>query len=157
MRATFVKTLTELAGQDERVVLLTGDLGYTVLESFIEAHPKRFFNAGVAEQNMIGMATGLAEAGFLPFTYSISTFAALRGYEFLRNGAVKHHLPVRVVGIGGGFEYGSAGLSHHGLEDLGAMRLQPGLRVIAPADAAQARAALLATWDGPDPIYYRVG
>jgi transketolase len=157
MRVTFIKTLTELAERDPRILLLTGDLGYTVLDPFIEKFPPRFFNMGVAEQNMIGFATGLAEAGFIPFIYSISTFASLRAYEFIRNGPVLHRLPVRIVGVGGGFEYGHAGVSHYGLEDVGAMRLQPGLTLICPADHEQSRAALLATWGLPGPIYYRLG
>lgn len=157
MRGTFLKTLLELAGQDERVMLLTGDLGYTILEPFAEQIPERFYNVGVAEQNMVGLATGLAEAGFIPFVYSIITFASLRPYEFIRNGPVLHHLPVRIAAIGGGFEYGHGGPTHHGLEDVGVMRVQPGLTVIAPADHAQTRTALLATWDLPGPVYYRLG
>jgi transketolase len=157
MRKTFAATLMELAARDPRVMLLTGDLGFMVLEPFMEQFPDRFINAGVAEQNMIGMATGLAQAGFLPFCYSIVTFAALRPYEFIRNGPVLQKLPVRIVSVGGGFEYGDAGPTHHGVEDVAIMRAQPGLTVIAPADAAQARAALLATWDAPTPIYYRLG
>ena len=157
MRATFIKTLVELAHRDPRIVLLTGDLGYLVVEPFAEAFPERFINAGVAEQNLVGLSTGLAESGFLPFVYSIATFAALRAYEFIRNGPVQHRLPVRIVGVGTGFEYGANGLSYYALEDVGALRLQPGLQVIAPADPLQARNALLATWQLPDPIYYRLG
>ena len=93
MRATFSGPLVEIAEEDERIVLLTGDLGFTVVEPFAERFPDRFFNVGVAEQNMIGVATGLAEAGFVPFAYSIATFATLRAYEFVRNGPVLHHLP----------------------------------------------------------------
>jgi transketolase len=157
MRKTFTRTLIELAERDSRIVLLTGDLGFMVLEPFIERFPDRFFNVGVAEQNMVGLATGLAEAGYLPFVYSIVTFAALRPYEFIRNGPILHQLPVRVVSVGGGFEYGDAGPTHHGLEDVAVMRTQPGIMTITPADAAQTRAALLATYDTPRPIYLRLG
>jgi transketolase len=157
MRARFIRTLTDLAARDPRIILLTGDLGYTVIEPFLDQFPDRFFNVGVAEQNMIGLATGLAESGLIPFTYSIATFATLRPYEFIRNGPVLHHLPVRIVGVGGGLEYGTAGLTHHALEDVGVMRIQPGLSVIAPADAAQAETALRATWDHLGPVYYRLG
>lgn len=156
MRKVFVKTLLELAQKDERIMLLTGDLGFTVLEPFRDAFPKRFFNCGVAEQNMAGIAAGLAEAGFIPFFYSIVTFAVLRPYEFIRNGAILHQLPVRIVGVGGGFEYGSAGITHYGLEDIAVMRTQPGITVIAPADSAQARSAILESWDLPGPVYYRL-
>jgi transketolase len=157
MRAAFVSTLVELAEQDPRILLLTGDLGFMALEPFADRFPDRFINVGVAEQNMVGVATGLAEAGFLPYVYSIVPFAALRPYEFIRNGPVLHRLPVRIVGVGGGFEYGTAGSSHYGLEDVGAMRLLPGLTIIAPADHRQTRAAMAATWDLPGPIYYRIG
>src|SRR3954454_19018313 len=145
MRATFVRTLCELADRDPRVVFMTGDLGYTVVEPFAERHPDRFFNVGVAEQNMVGLATGLAEAGFIPFVYSIATFATLRPYEFIRNGPVKHRLPVRIAGVGGGFDYGPDGTSHHALEDIAITRALPGLTVISPADFEQARSALRAT------------
>ena len=128
MRGAFVRTLMGLAERDPRILLLTGDLGYTVLEPFAERFPDRFFNVGVAEQNMVGLATGLAGAGFIPFVYSIVTFASLRAYEFIRNGPILHHLPVRIVGVGGGFEYGTAGATHHGLEDVGVMRIQPVLQ-----------------------------
>lgn len=157
MRAAFFRTLTEMTERDERIVLLTGDLGFMAIEPFATQFPDRFVNVGVAEQNMIGLATGLAEAGFLPFVYSIATFAALRPYEFIRNGPILHQLPVRIVGMGGGFEYGSAGSTHHGLEDIGVMRIQPGITVIAPADPAQTRSALLTTWHTPGPIYFRLG
>ena len=139
MRGTFVNTLCDIARQDERIVLLTGDLGFTVLEPFREAHPKRFYNVGVAEQNMVGLATGLAESGLIPFCYSIGTFASLRPFEFIRNGPVLHHLPVRIVGLGAGFEYGTAGTTHFSLEDIGVLRTQPGLDIIAPADFEQRR------------------
>jgi len=157
MRSAFAKTLTALAEHDQRILLLSGDLGYMALEPFADNFPKRFYNVGVAEQNMVGLATGLAEAGFIPFVYSIVPFAALRPYEFIRNGPVQHQLPVRIVGMGGGFEYGTNGLSHYGLEDVGVMRIQPGMTVIAPADHQQASAAIRASWNLPGPVYYRLG
>lgn len=157
MRKAFATTLAELAAQDERIVLLTGDLGYMALEPFAERWPERFFNVGVAEQNMVGIATGMAEAGFIPWVYSIVTFASLRPFEFIRNGPVQHQLPVRIVGVGGGVEYGNNGLSHYGLEDIGVLRTQPALTIIAPSDSAQTRTALQETWDLPGPIYFRLG
>jgi transketolase len=157
MRATFIRTLGDLAERDERILFLTGDLGFSVVEPLAARIGRRFINVGVAEQNMVGLATGLAEAGFIPFVYSIATFASLRPYEFIRNGPLLHNLPVRIIGVGGGFEYGTAGSTHHALEDLGVMRLQPGLRVIAPADFQQTAAALNATWDLPGPTYFRIG
>ncbi len=157
MRQAFVEALAELATDDPSIVLLTGDLGYTVVEPFVERFPDRFFNMGVAEQNMLAVATGLAASGCTPYAYSIATFASMRGYEFFRNGPVLHELPVRLVGVGGGLDYGHNGATHYALEDVGIMRLQPGLAVVAPADPAQARSAVLATADLPGPMYLRLG
>jgi transketolase len=157
MRKALSTTLAELGQKDDRILLLTGDLGFMALEPFSDRFPDRFINVGVAEQNMVGLGTGLAESGFIPFLYSIATFASMRAYEFIRNGPIMHELPVRIVGVGGGFEYGTAGPTHYGVEDLGLMRLQPGITVIAPADHQQARNAVLQTWDLPGPIYYRLG
>jgi transketolase len=156
VRREFVQGLVDLAADDDRIVLLTGDLGFAALEPFIERFPDRFFNAGVAEQNMMGVATGLAEAGFTPYAYSISTFASMRGYEFIRNGGVLHGLPVRVVGIGEGVDYGHNGMTHYALEDLALMRAQPGLAVIAPVDSAQVVPALRAVQELPGPAYIRL-
>ncbi len=157
MRNAFIQLLTELAGSDERILLLCMDLGYTVVEPFREAHPKRFFNTGVCEQSTLAMATGLAEGGFIPFVYTIATFATARPYEFIRNGPALHRLPVRVVGVGGGFEYGHAGPTHHSLDDIGLIRLLPGMTILAPADHQQARTCLRASWNRPGPVYYRLG
>jgi len=157
MRRAFAETLSELATSDPRIVLLTADLGFMALEPFSAAHPGRFFNVGVAEQNMVGVATGMAEAGFIPFVYSIVDFATLRPFEFIRNGPVAHNLPVRIVSVGGGLEYGHNGISHFGLEDVALMRTQPNLTLVTPCDAEQARAAVRATWDCPGPLYLRLG
>jgi len=156
MRTAIASGLTELAEADERIVLLTGDLGFTVLERFAERHPQRFFNVGVAEQNMVGLATGLAEAGFVPFVYSIASFAAMRPYEFIRNGPALHRLPVRIVAVGGGIDYGHNGVTHFALEDVGLMRIQPEITTVVPADREQARAALEAIRALERPVYLRV-
>ncbi|RVC72585.1 hypothetical protein EN745_34195 [Mesorhizobium sp. M4A.F.Ca.ET.022.05.2.1] len=157
MRREFIAKLCELAARDPRIMLLTADLGFSVVEPFAQAYPDRFVNVGVAEQNMIGIATGLAEAGFLPFCYSIATFATLRPYEFIRNGPVAHELPVRIVGVGGGFDYGTGGSTHHSLEDIAVMRALPGMMVLAPVDGPQAAAALDCVWSAPSPVYFRLG
>jgi transketolase len=157
MRSAFATRLLDIAAADERVMLLTGDLGFAVLEPFAERFPDRFLNVGVAEQNMIGVATGLAEAGYTPYVYSIATFASMRGYEFIRNGPILHELPVRVVGVGGGMDYGHNGVTHYALEDAGIMRVQPGIAVVAPADPQQTRAALPALQQLPGPVYLRLG
>lgn len=156
MRKDFVTTLTELADRDERVVLLTADLGFSVIEPFAEKHPDRFFNCGVAEQNMIGMATGLAESGLIPFAYSITPFLTLRPYEFIRNGPVSHRSQVRLVGIGSGFDYSVNGSTHFALEDLAVLRAQPGLSLIIPGSSKQASLALETLYAEPGPQYFRL-
>jgi transketolase len=139
------------------VFLLTADLGWIVVEPFAAAYPTRFLNVGVAEANLAGVATGLALAGYTPFIYSIATFTSMRCYEQVRNGPVLHRLPVRVIGIGGGFSYGHAGPTHHALEDLAICRTQPGLTVFAPADPMQTATAVRLTQNLPGPVYLRVG
>lgn len=156
MRTAFIKALVELAKTDQRILLLTGDLGYLVIEPFVELFPDRFINVGVAEQNMVGIATGLADAGFIPFVYSIAPFAALRPFEFIRNGPVYHQLPVRIVGVGQGVEYGYNGNSHFGVDDIGVLRTQPGLTIIAPADDIQTKNAVEKTHNLAGPVYFRL-
>jgi transketolase len=128
-----------------------------VLDPFIERMPERFVNVGVAEQNMVGVATGLADSGFVPFVYSIGTFASMRGYEFIRNGPLLHLLPVRIVGVGAGLDYGHNGVTHYALEDMAIMRAQPDMTIIAPADPAQAITALRCSARVSGPIYFRIG
>jgi transketolase len=156
MRTALVEALCALAAGDGRVMLLTADLGWGALEPFASAFPDRFLNVGVAEQNLMGVATGLALEGAVPFAYSIATFATMRCYEQFRDGPVLHRLPVRLVGMGGGFAYGHAGPTHHALEDLSITRALPGVTVVAPADPSQARAAVRATADLPGPVYLRI-
>jgi transketolase len=157
MRKALVQAVIDLAKRDDRIAFLTGDLGYMALEPVREALGRKFFNVGVAEQNMVGMATGLAEAGFVPFVYSIAPFAALRPFEFIRNGPALHRLPVRVVGMGMGFEYGHAGPTHYAIEDVGVMRTLTGVCTVIPADAPQAYRAIMATSDLNCPVYYSLG
>lgn len=157
MRSQFVQTLVDIAARDPRAVLLTADLGFMALEPFSDRFAERFLNVGVSEQNMIGVATGLAEAGYRPYCYSIAPFASLRPLEFIRNGPVQHRLPVRIVGVGGGFEYGTAGPSHHGIDDVGTLRVLGDLTVVAPADAAQTDTVLRAVHPLPGPVYIRIG
>jgi transketolase len=151
MRTTFIRTLIERAEVDRRLWLLTGDLGFSVLEAFAERFPDRYINVGVAEQNMIGVASGLALSGYTVFCYSIVNFATLRCYEQIRNDVCYHGANVKIVGIGGGLSYSTAGYTHHALEDLAAMRALPGMTVVAPGDTVEAREAtrLLAATAGP--------
>jgi transketolase len=157
VRNAFIGAVQELAEEDPRIVFLTGDLGFTVLEPLAERLGERFVNVGVAEQNMVGLATGLAEAGLVPFVYSIGTFASMRPYEVIRNGPLLHSLPVRIVGVGAGLDYGHNGVTHYALEDVALMRAQPDMTVIAPADPDQAIAAVRASSAIEGPVYFRIG
>jgi len=156
MRSEFLTGLTELANKDDRVVLLTADLGFGSIEVFADTHPKRFFNVGVAEQAMIGIATGLAESGFIPYCYSIASFSVGRTFEFLRNGPIFHRLPVRLIGVGPGFDYSFDGLTHFALEDLTLLQTQPNTEVIAPRNGDSARHHAEQGSTHPGLIYYRL-
>ena len=158
MRLAFAEALADLADRDARILLLTGDLGYMALDSFLARHPARFFNLGVAEQNMIGVATGLAEGGFIPFCYSIIPFALLRGYEFIRNGPVLHGLPIRIVGVGAGFDYGSNGYTHYATEDLAMARYFPEWQCSRRRIRLRCETVCMRSGTGPDqPISGSVG
>jgi transketolase len=132
MRDTFVRRLEALAASDPRIMLITGDLGFGVLNGFAQRLPRQYLNAGVAEQNMTGLATGLALDGRIVFTYSIANFPVLRCLEQIRNDAAYHHANVKVVAIGAGFSYGPLGMSHHATEDLAILRAVRGITVVSP-------------------------
>jgi transketolase len=157
MRTAFIKQLCALADQDERIWLLCGDLGYNVLNEFADRFPARYLNAGVAEQNMTGIAAGLALTGKTVFTYSIANFPVMRCLEQIRNDVCYHNLNVKIVSVGGGLAYGSHGYTHHGVEDLAVMSAMPNLAIAAPADPIEARAitSILANHHGP--AYLRLG
>jgi transketolase len=157
MRTAFIKKLFELAKLDERIVLLTGDLGFGVVTPFMEQLPRQFINAGVAEQNMTGMAAGLALSGKIAFTYSIANFPTMRCLEQVRNDVCYHNANVKIVSVGGGFTYGAMGATHHALEDLAVMRALPGLVVVAPGDPVEARAATREIVAYHGPCYIRLG
>lgn len=157
MRTAFLKELFTLATQDERIVLIVGDLGFGVVDPFMEQLPGQFINAGVAEQNMTGMAAGMALSGKIAFTYSIANFPTMRCLEQVRNDVCYHHANVKIVSVGGGFTYGVMGMTHHALEDLAVMRALPGLVVVAPGDPVEARAATRAVVAHAGPCYLRLG
>ena len=156
MRTAFVETLCDLAARDERLWLITGDLGFTVLETFADRFPDRYVNAGVAEQNMTGVAAGLALFGKKVYTYSIANFPVMRCLEQIRNDIAYHQLNVTVVSVGGGLTYGSAGYTHHAIEDLAIMRAMPAMTVFAPGDPAEARATTAASYAIDGPCYLRL-
>jgi transketolase len=157
MRTAFIETLFELAQADERITLVVGDLGFGVVECFMRELPKQFVNAGVAEQNMTGLAVGMALSGKIVFTYSIANFPTLRCLEQIRNDVCYHNANVKIVAVGGGMAYGSLGISHHATEDIAIMRALPNMVVVVPGDPVEARLAThaVAGWNGP--CYLRLG
>ena len=157
MRDTFVRTLISLAQENPNIELVTGDLGFGVLKPYWEALPDQFINAGIAEQNMTGLAAGMALEGKTVFTYSIGNFPTLRCIEQIRNDCAYHNANVKVVCVGGGFVYGSLGMSHHAMEDLAMMRALPDVAVLAPADLVEAEAATKAIAAYPGTCYLRLG
>jgi transketolase len=157
MRNAFIRALTEAAGRDDRIMLLTADLGFKIFDEFARRYPSRFMNVGVAEANMAGVASGLALEGKKPFIYSIVPFATLRAYEQIRNDICYHDADVTVVGVGGGYSYGPNGPTHHALEDIGVMRLLPNLAVVCPGDPAETVAAVEALAAHRGPAYLRLG
>jgi len=152
----FIRTLTKLAVEDDRVFLIVGDLGFGMVESFIEKCPKQFLNVGVAEQNMIGVATGLALEGYKVFCYSIANFGTLRCLEQIRNDACYHGANVKVVAMGGGFSYGALGISHHATEDIAILRSLPEMTVVVPGDDWEAGEATAALANLPGTAYLRL-
>ena len=157
MRDTFVRTLVELAKEDKNIELVTGDLGFGVLKPFWEQCPDQFTNAGIAEQNMTSVAAGMALTGKNVFTYSIGNFPTLRCIEQIRNDCAYHHANVKVVCIGGGFVYGSLGMSHQATEDLAILRALPDVVVLAPADLVEAEECTKALAKYRGTAYLRLG
>jgi transketolase len=156
MRNTFIKKLIEAAVTNNKIVLIVGDLGYSVIEEFQEKFPDRFYNAGISEQNMASMAAGLASEGFHVFIYSIANFPTFRCAEQLRNDVGYHNLPVTVVTVGGGLSYGNLGYSHHAVQDFGLMRLFPEFEILSPGDPKETEMCLNYLIDNPGPSYLRL-
>lgn len=157
MRYAFIKTLTKEAKKNQKIILLTGDLGFTVFEEFRDQFPDRFINVGVAEQNMMGVAAGLALSGKIVFAYSIATFATMRPFEQIRNDIAAHNLPVVVVGTGAGLSYGNAHITHQAIEDLNLMRGIPGMTIFCPADPVETSWATRQAIKIKKPVYLRLG
>jgi transketolase len=156
MRDRFIQTLCELAASDSRIMLITGDLGFAVLDEYRRRFPQQFINAGVAEQNMTLLATGMALEGHVVFTYSIGNFPTLRCLEMIRNDAAYHNANVKVVSIGGGFSYGPLGISHHATEDLAIMRALPNVTSVAPTSLWEVAEATKAITRTPGTFFFRL-
>ena len=157
MRTTFIQELVSLAQQNPRIFLVVGDLGFSVVEPFARAFPDRYLNAGIAEQNMTGLAAGLASEGYHVFTYSIANFPTFRCAEQIRNDIAYHNLSVTIVSVGGGLAYGSLGYSHHAVQDIAMIRTFPGMRIAAPGDPSETRACMRYLNEHPCPSYLRLG
>jgi len=157
MRDSFMKSLVEAANQNSDIVLLIGDLGYSVVEEFFDKFPDRSFNAGIAEQNMMGMAAGLASEGLHVFTYSIGNFPTFRCAEQIRNDVDYHNLKVTNVVVGGGLSYGSLGYSHHAIQDYALMRIFPNMLIASPGDPHEVRSVMKFIYNYQGPSYLRLG
>lgn len=157
MRNAFINELTDLADKNEKIFLIVGDLGFGVIEEFEKRFPKQFLNAGVAEQNMMGMAAGLASAGFQVFVYSIGNFPTFRCLEQIRNDVCYEELNVTIVSVGAGLSYGTLGYSHHTIDDIGVMNSLPGMTIYSPADPEETRIALDSSLSVKTPKYFRLG
>jgi len=157
MRKAFIDSLCRIAADNDDVWLMCGDLGYSVLEVFAERFPERYVNAGIAEQNMVGMAAGLAMAGKIVVTYSIANFAIVRCLEQLRNDVCYHAGAVIVVSVGSGAAYGAQGYTHHGIEDMAFTRLLPNMAVMSPGDPIETDWALRRLIERRAPASLRLG
>lgn len=157
MRNAFIDELVRLARSNPQIALIVGDLGYSVIEPFATEFPDRFINAGVAEQNMMGMAAGMASEGYHVFTYSIANFPTFRCAEQIRNDIDYHNFPVTVVAVGGGLAYGALGYSHHAVQDYALLRCFPNMLIASPGDPFEVRACLRYLVSHPQPSYLRIG
>ena len=156
MRDAFIHELLNIARADEKVILITADLGFGVLDNFRKELPSQFINVGVAEQNMVGIATGLALEGYIVFCYSIGNFSTLRCLEQIRNDAAYHDANVKIISVGGGFSYGPLGMSHHATEDIAILRALPGVKVIVPSTLKEAAESAKYLKDQHGVVYLRL-
>jgi transketolase len=157
MRNAFADEILKLALADERIVVLSGDIGNRLFDKFKAAMPTRFYNCGVAEANMISLAAGIASSGLRPVCYTITPFVTTRCLEQIKLDVCYHNMPVTIVGTGSGLSYAALGSTHHSFEDLAIMRSLPGMNVLAPADAPDLRAAMRWAFAQNQPSYLRIG
>ena len=157
LRTAFIDTLRELARIDDRIFLLTADMGYSVFETFRDEFPDRFLNTGIAEQNTIGIAAGLASRGKIVFVYSIIPFVTMRCFEQVRLDLAYNFMNVKLVGVGAGLTYGPLGSSHHALEDIAIMQSLPDMTVLCPGDPIETRELIKRSYEYEGPVYIRLG
>ena len=156
MRNTFVRTLVKLAEQDERIFVITPDLGFSVLEEFEEKFPNRFLNVGIAEANAVSIASGLALSGKIVYVYSIMPFVTMRPFEQIRVDIAYMNTNVRLVGVGAGVTYGPAGATHHSIEDIAIMRALPNMTLFSPCDPYEVEKITEESINHQGPIYFRL-
>ncbi len=157
MRNIFAKELTAHATDNDRIVMLSGDIGNRLFDDFKKVAPNRFYNCGVAEANMIGMAAGMAMMGFHPVTYTITPFTTIRCLEQIRIDLCYHNLPVVIVGTGSGLSYAELGPTHHSCDDMGVLRILPNMTILSPCDPIEVKLALKAALEHDGPVYLRLG
>jgi len=157
VRNAFAEEMTRLAATDKRVVVLSGDIGNKLFDKLKVVDEKRFYNCGIAEANMMGVAAGMAMSGLRPFVYTITPFTTTRCFEQIRVDVCYHHAPVVIVGTGSGLSYSELGPTHHSLEDIAILRTLPGMRVLAPCDASELRQTLHEVLKDDSPTYIRIG
>jgi transketolase len=157
MRNTFINTLLEESKNNKNIILLTADLGYSVVEEYMDKLPRQYLNVGISEQNMTGMAAGMAMEGRLPIIYSIIPFVTMRNFEQIRNDICYQNMNVKIVGVGAGFSYGPYGHTHHALEDIGILRMLPNLVILTPGDPIEVKLATQAMLHHTGPVYLRIG
>lgn len=157
MRNAFADAVTELARHDQRIILLSGDIGNRLFNTFQNIAPKRFFNCGIAEANMTGVAAGLALTGLRPFTYTITPFVTVRCLDQIRIDLCYHNLPVVVVGTGSGLSYSHLGPTHHSCDDIAILRSYPNITIVCPCDPVEVKLAVQATLNHSGPVYIRLG
>ncbi|MFZ4598678.1 MAG: transketolase family protein [Terrimicrobiaceae bacterium] len=157
MRNAFADEILQIALNDPRIIVLSGDIGNRLFDKFKAAMPERFYNCGIAEANMISMAAGLASCGLRPLCYTITPFVTTRCLEQIKLDVCYHQMPVTIVGTGSGISYAALGSTHHSFEDIAALRVLPGMRVVAPADPPEVRSALRWAFTHDGPAYIRIG
>lgn len=157
MRNAFIKCLDQLTYKNKNIIILSGDLGFSVFENFIIKYPQNFYNLGVGEANMTSIAAGMAAEGNIPVLYSIIPFITMRCFEQIRNDICSHNLNVKIIGVGSGLGYAHLGISHHSGEDISIMRTLPNMTVISPADSHEVEAALHWAFKHKGPVYIRLG
>lgn len=157
MRKTFINTLIDLARKDKDIVLITPDMGFSVLEPFFDEFPERAINCGIAEQNAVSIASGLALMGKKPYVYTIIPFLVERAFEQVKLDVAYMNTNVKLIGIGAGFTYGAAGATHHAIEDISLMRTLPNMTVCCPGDNNEAEQIIRKTVNNDKPMYIRIG